>query len=406
MQGAGLKPSALGKQADHYDIIILGAGIVGLAFANLCAQTNLSVALVEKTPPRVDWETNSFDVRVSAISRASQKLFTAIGVWEEIVRERLMPYEHMKVWDSLGYGSIEFSAQDVNEPDLGHIIENRVIVKALWEKLCSYGPVKRYVPAKPKSIIKEDEVILLELEDGQFLSAKLLVGADGAHSWLRRIENITTQEWDYQQKALVATVTTELPHEKTAWQRFLKNGPLAFLPLAEPNLCSIVWSTTHEQAEELLSLSDDAFCEELGYHFDYRLGKIKEAKDRVCFPLSLRHAKHYVKERIALVGDAAHVIHPFAGLGVNLGIMDAKELVEVLVKAHQNHHDIGNKLVLRPYERARRTQILGMMAALEGIKRIFDAKSSSMALIRSVGVNFVDHTPMLKNAFIRCALGL
>jgi len=334
----------------EFDIIILGGGLVGLTAANLCATAGFSVALVERQKPSLTWDNKDFDIRCSAISKASQNIFQALGVWEAMVKERVSAYQYMHVWDALGFGEISFDAAEVGESDLGHIIENRVMIKALRLQAKQSSAITFFVSTSPVDLQVESKYVLLTLDkDNQRLKAKLIIGADGGHSWLRERIHIPSKQHDYHQSALVATVSTELSHQQTAWQRFLPEGPLAFLPLNADKIhvSSIVWTSTTEKTKALLALPETEFCEALAHAFDYRLGKVLSTSERRTFPLHRLHANCYIHNRVALVGDAIHVIHPLAGQGVNLGLRDAKTLVETLSMASKRASDIGDYLVLR-----------------------------------------------------------
>jgi len=389
----------------EFDLIILGAGLVGLTAANLCAKQGLSVAVIETKLPSLEWPEKSYDLRCSAISRNSQTIFEKIGVWENIVDARVSPYQKMVVWDAMGFGEIQFDAAEVAEPNLGHIIENRVMIKALWDKAKQNG-VFVQVPARPLKLQIEKEAAYLELEDKTVLKSKIIVGADGGRSWVRETAQLKTTNRNYHQQALVATVKTEIAHQNTAWQRFLPEGPLAFLPLSEPDTSSIVWSTTEKKMKALMAMSEAQFCQALAHAFDYRLGKVLSTSERLNFPLTMMYAKQCVAERIALIGDAAHVIHPLAGQGVNLGLSDAECLAEVLGKSKNKGYDVGNYLVLRKYERARKGAVLTMIAAMEFFKQTFGSNFSLIAGLRSFGLNMVNNSQYLKKQIVLRAMGV
>ncbi len=388
----------------QYDAIILGAGMVGLVAANLCAQQNFRIALVDRQLPR-PWDPNQRDIRCSAISRGSQNVLRSLGVWDKIAGSRISAYQRMEVWDALSEGEIRFDASDIDEADLGHIIENSLIIHLLWEKLLEAENVDRFLPTTPINFNRQADHIILQLNDEQTLSAKLLMGADGAQSWLRQAADIETRGWEYQQNALIATVETEMKHQAVARQCFLKDGILAFLPLDDPHLSSIVWSTGKEQSNLLLELNEKEFCEELAHAFDYRLGKVTHVGERRSFPLGRQHAEQYIDERIALIGDAAHVIHPLAGQGVNLGIYDADLLIGVLKQFRDRGYDLGHTLILRRYERARKGHNLAMMAGIEFFKRIFSQDASILQGIRGLGMNRLNASKFLKQQLIKQAMG-
>lgn len=394
-----------------FDIIILGGGLVGLTAANLCAQQGFSVALIERQEPYLTWDNNHFDVRCSAISKASQNIFQELGVWESMVKDRVSPYQYMHVWDALGFGEITFDAAEVNESDLGHIIENRVMIKALWSQAKQNANITFFVPASPVNLQIESTQVFLTLDNQACLKAKLIIGADGGHSWLREFIHIESEKHDYHQSAMVATVSTELSHQQTAWQRFLPEGPLAFLPLNiekpnQTNLSSIVWTSSTEKTKVLMDLPDEKFCEELAHAFDYRLGAVLSTSERRDFSLSRMHAKRYISDRVAFIGDAIHVIHPLAGQGVNLGLGDAKKLSEILSLASKKTNDIGNHLVLRKYERARKGQILSTLMAMDVFNKGFTHQNTLTLGLRSIGLNFVDKTAFLKKKMMLQAMGL
>jgi 2-octaprenylphenol hydroxylase len=391
----------------EFDIIILGGGLVGLTAASLCAQYGFSVALVERQEPSLIWDKNQFDIRCSAISKASQNIFQKIGVWESMVEDRVSAYQYMHVWDALGFGEISFDAADVGEANLGHIIENRVMIRALWEKAKQNTNITFFVPEKAVDVQIEPEYALLTLSDQNKIKTKLIVGADGGHSWLRKFLNIESNQQDYHQSAIVATVSTQLSHQQTAWQRFLPEGPLAFLPLNsdKANSSSIVWTSSTEKTKALMALPPEKFCEALAHAFEYRLGAVLSTSERRNFSLTKLHAKRYIADRVALIGDAIHVIHPLAGQGVNLGLGDAKKLSDTLLLANKKTNDIGNHLVLRKYERARKGKILATLVAMDVFNKAFTYADTLSLGLRSIGLNIVDKTAFLKKKMMLQAMG-
>lgn len=390
----------------QYDVIILGAGLVGLTEALLCAKQGLSVALVDRNPaPHLD-PTDDYDLRCFAISPGSQAIFESLGLWQALCQDRVSRFDQIKVWDAEGYGEINFQAEEILEPHFGYIIENRVMLSALWQAIQQQAEITLYLESLPNHFIKQKDHILLVLNDDRSFAAKVLVGADGGNSWLCEHAGFKTKVWDYQQKAIVAVVQTEHPHEQTAWQRFLKTGPLAFLPLSDPFLSSIVWTTTAEQADQQLKLSEKEFCDALSSAFDYQLGKVLSCGKRRAFPLKAQQATQVVAERIALIGDAAHLIHPLAGQGVNLGLQDAEVLSEILGRAKTQSYDIGQYLVLRQYERARKGPVALYLGATDFLQRFFGTPFSPISLLRSMGVNLVNQSRWLKRKIMREAMGI
>ncbi len=397
----------------EFDIVIVGAGIAGSALACTLQETDYRIALVEAQPLRgaepIDEGLSGFDARVSAITPASQRLFESMGVWQGIVAQRACPYQHMSVWDGEGTGRIEFDAGEVGAPVLGHIIENRVITGALAESIQTAGRVSLFNPARVADLSWQDEQGMLELEDGRVLRAGLLVAADGALSRMRELGEFRTREWDYDQHALVCTVATEKPHQQTAYQRFISSGPLAFLPLPDSDSqhhCSIVWSLDSDQVDAIKGLDDEAFCNELGQAFEHVLGRVLAASPRFAFPLSQRHAVDYVRTGLALVGDAAHTIHPLAGQGINLGLQDVAVLSEELQAALACGEAPGNLDLLRRYQRQRKGDNLLMMSAMEGFKRLFGEQALPLRVLRGIGMQLADRAGPVKQELMRRAMGL
>ena len=388
-----------------YDIVIIGGGMVGASLACALADSTLSIAVIEGREPPADWPTDSFDIRVSAITRASENLFRRLGAWDAMAAMRVQPYEAMEVWDATGSGHIHFDAAELGEPNLGHIIENRVITRALLDRLRSHHNIDYRCPASPKRLLLRSDHAQLQLDDGSLLQTSLVIGADGAHSWLRQQAGIEVQERHYRQTAVVTTVQTGQCHQNTAWQRFLPTGPLAFLPLPEGH-SAIVWSTSAEEAERLLALDAADFMAELGEAFEHRLGAVTGVGPRGAFPLKGRHAREYVKPHLALVGDAAHTIHPLAGQGVNLGLADVEELASVVLAAHRAQRPVGSFKTLRRYERARRGDNLLMLDAMGAFKALFSNDTPVLRELRNLGLDLTDHAGPLKNLIVARAMGL
>lgn len=389
---------------EQYDIAIVGAGLVGLSLAAMLGNRGFKIALIEARAPKSSWPQGSIDLRVFAISRVSQRLLADIGAWAAIA-PNASAYGDMHVWDASGNGEIHFSSADFGEPDLGHIVESRVIEAALFAVIQSIPTIRLFCPSVIASLERENDQHRVVFEDGSSLSARLLIGADGKHSQVRDYAGIHALASDYGQQAMVAVVTTERGHDATAWQRFLPTGPLAFLPLRDGQ-SSIVWSATTDEAKRLLALDATGFCDELGEAFDYRLGKILACGERTLFPLLRQYAEHTVAPGVALVGDAAHVIHPLAGQGVNLGFKDVRELAAVLIAAQQAGQDIASQPVLRRYERARKGDNMATMLAMDGFKHLFGSELAPVRWLRNAGLNFFDAAAPLKNKLIRLAMGL
>ena len=393
------------------DLIIVGAGMVGSALALALQNSGLQILLLDGGPLSVKPfdQSAAFEPRVSALSAASQRILERLGAWDGIAARRTSPYGEMQVWDGSGTGQVHFSAASVHAEVLGHIVENRVVQDGLLDAL--YEADLGLLPgARLEQLRRSGDYWLLTLTDGRELRAPLVIAADGANSAVRRLAGCATREWDYLHHAIVTSVRCSKPHQQTAWQRFTDDGPLAFLPLAKADnaehWCSIVWSTTPAEAERLMALDDAAFCHELGKAFEWRLGEVLESDPRHCIPLRQRHAKRYVEPGLALIGDAAHTIHPLAGQGVNLGFLDAAVLAEVLLHALERGENLADIKVLGRFERRRMPHNLAMMAAMEGFERLFQADPLPLRWLRNSGLNLVDGANEAKALFVRQALGL
>ena len=405
----------------NYDIVIVGGGMVGAALACALGNSPLKVALLDRALPAapdkdydVQGRTNAAsagragaaDQRVSAITLASQTFFENVGAWEGMARRRVSPVREMQVWSEGGSGAIHFNAAEIGEPCLAWIIENSIIQMALIERLHQFTNVHYLCPVEVVDITLADNSAAVMLKDGRLLQARLLVGADGADSEVRRVAGIETQSLNLNQKGIVATVTTEKPHEQIARQRFLATGPLAFLPLDEPHTCSIVWSADNARAGQLLVLDDAAFISELQAKFGEALGKIKTVSPRAGFSLALSHAKDYTAPHMALIGDAAHTVHPLAGQGVNLGFLDAATLAEVLLEAVSKQKDIGSQAVLRRYERWRKGDNFAMVSITGGFRYLFGNDLPVVSQLRNWGLDLTNAATPVKNFIMRRASGL
>lgn len=395
----------MSEQESKFDLVVVGGGMVGAALACACSDRGLSIAVVESREPKQAWPAGEVDLRVSALNRASQRVLERVGAWDRIRGLGASPYREMRVWDAVGRGSIHFDSADLGEADLGHIVENRVTQLALWERLERAADVSLICPAVVTDVALTPDAALLDLADGQRLRARLLVGADGRDSFVRDRLGIASRGWLYDQKAIVANVEVEKWHQETAWQRFLPTGPLAFLPLLDGR-CSIVWSVTEARGDELLALDDWAFARALGEALEHRLGEVGVVGPRAAFPLRLQHAEYYVKPHLALIGDAAHAVHPLAGQGVNLGFLDAAELAAAIDYALAHKRDIGGLWALRRFERARRGENGLMLGAMDAFKRLFSNSVLPVAVLRSAGLVAADRISPVKRLFMRHALGL
>ncbi|MDR3478068.1 MAG: UbiH/UbiF/VisC/COQ6 family ubiquinone biosynthesis hydroxylase [Gammaproteobacteria bacterium] len=389
-----------------YDVVIVGGGMVGATLALMLAQkTTLQIALIDAKALSADWTPGAIEPRVSAISLASQRIFQHLQIWDAISVKRMSPYRKMHVWDASGSGVLQFDCDSLNLAALGHIIEDNVMRSSIIEKLKAYPAVQLLSPLKLLSLEEKTDCIDIHAEGGHTLRAKLLIAADGGQSWVREQVGIDIKHRPYAHTAMVTTVKTALPHQSTAWQRFLPTGPLAFLPLADEHHSSIVWSTSEAEALRLQALDVVSFQQELSRAFDYQLGEVIAPYPRYAFPLEMRHAKNYVKPRVALVGDAAHTVHPLAGQGVNLGLLDAASLLDVITEALAKKRDFASFATLRRYERGRKSDNLSMLTFVEAIKTIFGSHVKPMQTLRNVGLNMTNHTQFIKHFFANYAVG-
>ena len=388
-----------------YDIIIVGGGMVGATLACALGNSSFKIAVIEAQQSHFDWPEGSHDIRVSAITHASQHIFENLGVWESMQQDGVAAYEQMHVWDASGQGQIHFDSTEVGQADLGHIIENRIIQKAVQNRLSDFDNIDLLMPVQLQSMQMSEQGVELLCADGLKLMTKLLVGADGANSWVRKTAGISLRSWAYHQNAVVCNVSTSESHQNACWQQFMPEGPLAFLPLADGQ-SSIVWSTTEEKSQSLLNMDERSFNQELQLTFGSSLGRIQLSSKRSAFPLRLRHANQYVQKNLALIGDAAHTVHPLAGQGVNLGLLDAVVLAEELLRAQENKREVGALSTLRRYERRRKGDNMAMLAAMDGFKRLFSNDFTPLKLIRNSGLNIADKLNPIKNLMIKRAMGL
>lgn len=390
------------------DIVIVGAGIVGLTCALALAPSGLKVTVVDAGAEN-DFPNNAPQLRVSAISKASQRIFENLQVWPELAQERITPYHAMSVWEQDSFAKIEFDAQKVYSDDLGHIIENQNLVAALTKKVNQCSNVQLLFGRKIKELNLSDDTQVLQIEDAShnasIVTAKFVVGADGGNSLVCKTANFPQTWWDYDQLAIVATIETELPHNNVARQVFTTSGPLALLPLWQQNQCSIVWSQDIEKAEQLLKLDDASFCQSLSATFDMQAGLLKLASARKSFPLRMQYARQWLSDGVMVIGDAAHTIHPLAGQGANLGILDAASLAERINELVESGADYTRARHLRVTERWRKAEAVKMTATMEMFKRLFAESHPLKKLMRGAGMSLVNEIMPAKSEIIRQAMG-
>jgi len=387
------------------DVLIVGGGSAGLTLALLLASGDysqqLKITLLEQG--QAPEPAPATLLRVSALNLASQRLLTALGVWQGLTANPA--YQQMEVWEADSFARINFDAQTENQQALGWIVDNQQLCQQLYQKLQQYPQVQCLFGRAISQIGTSEEHSLVTLTDGSVLLAKLLVGADGAESKVRQSLQLPLTFWDYDQHALVAVVKTQQPHGQCARQVFLPTGPLALLPLSDPHLCSIVWSTNPQQAAELMAQTDTEFNQALSAATQSVLGVLQVQSPRHKFPLKMRYATKWQQQQVVLVADAAHTIHPLAGQGMNLGLMDVAALAELINQQMAKNLPWASPRMLRQYERWRKAEAQQMIAAMELFKRGFLLQDPVAKLVRAVGMKTTNQLPFLKRKIMAAALG-
>ncbi len=402
----------------NFDCIVIGGGMVGAASALSLSQLGLRVALVEQQEPKVFVKEQNYDLRVSAISISSQHLLEQLGAWSQIMQWRACPYKRLGVWEQ-EYAYAEFNADDIEQKYLGHIVENRLIQLSLWQQINLQSNIEIFCPESLVSLTQDEDKATVKLQDCS-LTAKLVVAADGANSQVRQLVNIGVTSWDYQQSAMLINVKTELPQQDITWQQYLPTGPVAFLPLArrtafdesEPEqfnqaekggYASLVWYHQRDEIKRLSTLSNQQLQQEILAVFPKRLGQV-EVLAKGAFPLTRRHANTYQKNRVLLLGDAAHTINPMAGQGVNLGFKDVKALQTVIATAIANGERWHNEQVLSRYEVMRRKDNLLMQSTMDVLYHAFSHPSPLIKTLRNASLLAISKVPLLNSVIKNKAL--
>ncbi|MDA8622085.1 FAD-dependent monooxygenase [Psychrosphaera sp.] len=396
------------------DIVVIGGGCVGLTAALGLADQGYSVVVVDRAAELVDLSTPQS--RVSALSLASQQILTNLNAWQHMESDRLSSYDSMKVWDKESFGDISFNAGQVNQSHLGHIVENNNIRNGLIRAAKAQSLITLKFETEITAIHNNDEQVVLTLVDGSadansLAMAKLAIAADGAQSWVKKQLKSATTFSDYDHHAIVANIKTTEPHNQCARQVFLPQGPLALLPMfgEQENVCSIVWSTSPEQAEHLINMDEVDFNKHLTAATDSVLGPCEVTTARASFPLTMRYTQQWLDKRVIFIGDAAHTIHPLAGLGMNLGLLDAASLVECLTQGSSSallNDQVKLTRQLREFERWRKAEAQVLIVAMASLKELFDGSNPIKKLIRGVGLKITNNTPLVKNKIIEQAMGI
>lgn len=385
----------------NFDVLVVGGGMVGASMALALGQAGWQVALIEDQPvPNLPALDSPFDLRVSALSPTSMEFLVSLGVWPRIRQTRMAPYRRMRVWDEAGSGDVTFDCADIGLPALGHIVENSLIQAALWAKIAEVDTITCLRDTRPVELVVDASSAQLTLNSGETVTGALVIGADGGQSWVRQTAGIEETSLDYHTGAQVFSVTTEYPQQDITWQRFTAQGPQAFLPLTGHH-ASLVWYDDLGAVKMRHAWSDTELLDHLHAEFPPELGRIVRIDQRGYFPIRRMHAQRYQSDRVVLVGDAAHTIHPLAGQGVNLGFYDAMALLDCLADSD----DLGARKPLQRYERLRRADNLMTQSGMDVFHYGFRVQNPALIQLRNLGLSAVAHIPPLRKRVSQAASG-
>lgn len=388
------------------EVVVIGAGIVGMTQALLLARAGIKCVLLEKNAAVITEQQETDDPRVLALTLASYRIFKELAVWDRINPESYGSFRKMHVWEEQGNAAVTFDSAEICAPTLGFIMPQQSLTEILWQVVENTSNISVHTDVTVNDLVLDEEIKIIQLADGNELHCKLVVGADGGRSRIRELAGIPVSQHDYQQTAITCLVETALAHEQVARQKFLHTGPLAFLPLKQDNLSCVVWSANDARAETLMQLDDGQFRAELELVSNYELGAVQACSKRLSFPLHRSHAQKYCLPGLVLVGDAAHSVHPLAGQGANLGLLDVAVLTEVIVQAQQSGRNMYTLKNLRKYERWRKSDNTVMMLVMDGLKQLYASQQSPVSDVRNLGVRIFNSMHVMKNLVMHQASGL
>lgn len=387
----------------HTDITILGAGMVGLSTALLLANQTFKITIIDNNTPLLEWPSDSFDRRTVALNPSSVNVLRTINCWQQLHRSDIGVMQAMHVWDEAGGEHIDFDSNLTGQPALSYVVENRVLVRALWQLANEHPNITCITNSNPTGINRHHGNISLRLDNKQTWTSACLLGADGRNSWLRNELQIPFSTRPYQQTAVVAIIECNNDHNNTGYQAFLPTGPIGLLPLHHCQQMSMVWSTTEQHQQELTNMDEAAFNIALSNALGMKLGLCLRKTPLASFPLTEQHCQYYTTANAALLGDAAHAIHPLAGQGVNLGLADARCLTDILSKAKSQRKHIGSETVLRQYQRQRHAINQQMICLMQGFKSTFCDQAKWVVSLRNTGLSLANRSDVLKRYFINYA---